>query len=159
MRDAVTIYKKELKAYLVSPIPYVFLIIFTFFMSYMFFWHGEGQFFVRGKATLEMGFFDLIPWVLVFLVPAIIFVALRILIIPDHPDDLLAEVREMIAFRLRHIDDQPYLFTVGAWGVLFPLLLLFPARLPGLIRRHPEDADLKHLDVFGNPFEAVAAVV
>ena len=46
----------------------------------------------------------------------------------------------MIAFRLRHIADQPYIFTVGAWGVLFPLLLLFPSRLPVLVRRHPEDA-------------------
>ena len=71
MRDAMTVYRKELKAYLVSPIPYVFLIIFTAFMAYMFFWYADGQFFVRGKATLEMGFFDLLPWVLVFLVPAI----------------------------------------------------------------------------------------
>jgi hypothetical protein len=75
-------------------------------------------------------------------VPVIILVALRILIVPDQPDDLVREIGEMIAFRLRHIDDQPYLFTVGAWGVLFPLLLLFPARLPGLVRRHPEDAFL-----------------
>ncbi|MGD8897920.1 MAG: hypothetical protein PVJ73_17965 [Acidobacteriota bacterium] len=73
-------------------------------------------------------------------VPVIILVALRVLIVPDQPDNLVAEVHEMIAFRLRHIAEQPYLFTVGAWGVLFPLLLLFPARLPGLIRRHPEDA-------------------
>jgi hypothetical protein len=32
------------------------------------------------------------------------------------------------------------MFTVGAWGVLFPLLLLFPRRIPGMIRRRPEDA-------------------
>ncbi|MEE8146864.1 MAG: hypothetical protein V3T24_04615 [Longimicrobiales bacterium] len=76
------------------------------------------------------------------LVPVIILVALRVLIVPDHPDDLVGEIGEMIAFRLRHIVDQPYIFTVGAWGVLFPLLLLFPARVPGLVRRHPEDAFL-----------------
>jgi hypothetical protein len=76
------------------------------------------------------------------LVPVIILVALRVLIVPDQPDDLVGEVGEMIAFRLRHIAEQPYIFTVGAWGVLFPLLLLFPARLPGLVRRHPEDAFL-----------------
>jgi hypothetical protein len=73
-------------------------------------------------------------------VPVIILVALRVLIVPDQRDDLVAEVGAMIDFRWRHIAEQPYLFTVGAWGVLFPLLLLFPARLPGLMRRHPEDA-------------------
>ncbi len=45
-----------------------------------------------------------------------------------------------MGFRWRHLADQPYLFTVGAWGVLFPLLFLFPRRIPGMIRRRPEDA-------------------
>jgi hypothetical protein len=76
------------------------------------------------------------------LVPAIVFVALRVLIVPDHPEALFEGVGETVAFRLRNLADQPYVLTVGAWGVLFPLLLLFPARLPGLVRRHPEDAFL-----------------
>jgi hypothetical protein len=75
-------------------------------------------------------------------VPVVILVALRVLIVPDHPDDFLGDLRDTVAFRLRHIVDQPYVFSIGAWGVLFPLLFLFPARLPGLVRRHPEDAFL-----------------
>lgn len=75
-------------------------------------------------------------------VPLVVLVGLRVLIVPDQPEALFDGVGETVAFRLRHLADQPYIFTVGAWGVLFPLLLLFPARLPGLVRRHPEDAFL-----------------
>jgi hypothetical protein len=76
------------------------------------------------------------------IVPVAILIFLRVLIVPDQPEALFGGVGETVDFRLRHLADQPYIFTVGAWGVLFPLLLLFPARLPGLVRRHPEDAFL-----------------
>lgn len=76
------------------------------------------------------------------IVPVIILIALRVVIVPDNPEAPFGGAGETVVFRLRHIVDQPYLFTVGAWGVLFPLLFLFPARLPGLARRHPEDAFL-----------------
>lgn len=66
-----TIYKRELKAYLVSPIPYVFAAVSVILMGTFFFFLGDSQFFVIGKASLEIGFFDLLPWVLLFLVPAI----------------------------------------------------------------------------------------
>jgi len=79
---------------------------------------------------------------LVGIVPFIVFVGLRILIVPDHPEELFAGVGETLAFRIRHLADQPYIFTIGGFGVLFPLVLLFPSRLPGLVRRHPEDAFL-----------------
>ncbi len=74
------------------------------------------------------------------IVPVMIWVALRILIVADHPDSMVADLIDTMGFRIRHIVDQPYVFTVGVWGVLFPLLLLFPPRIPGLVRRHPEDA-------------------
>jgi hypothetical protein len=76
----------------------------------------------------------------VAVVPLALLIGLRVFIVPDHPDDFLADLVDTMGFRLRHIVDQPYVFTVGAWGVLFPLLLLSPRRLPGLVRRHPEDA-------------------
>ena len=42
-----------------------------------------------------------------------------------------------MTFRWNHLlDNQPYVVTLGAFGVLVPLVLLFPARLPGLARRH-----------------------
>ena len=59
---------------------------------------------------------------------------------PDHPGSLVRDLADTMGFRWRHLADQPYVFTVGAWGVLFPLLLLFPRRIPGMVRRRPEDA-------------------
>jgi hypothetical protein len=76
------------------------------------------------------------------LVPLLILVGLRVLIVPDHPDSFLGDLVDTTGLRLRHLAEQPYLFTVGAYGVLVPLLLLFPRRIPGLLRRHPEQAFL-----------------
>lgn len=76
----------------------------------------------------------------VAIVPLLILVALRVLIVPDHPGSLVRDLAGTMDFRYRHLSDQPYMFTVGAWGVLFPLLLLFPRRIPGMVRRRPEDA-------------------
>jgi hypothetical protein len=73
----------------------------------------------------------------VTIVPAGIYVALRVLIHPNQPDDYVAGIVDSMAFRLRHLgDNQPYVLTVGTYGVMFPLVLLFPSRLPGLVRRH-----------------------
>jgi hypothetical protein len=42
-----------------------------------------------------------------------------------------------MSFRLAHLlDNQLYVVTIGAFGVLVPLVLLLPRRLPGLARRH-----------------------
>jgi hypothetical protein len=78
----------------------------------------------------------------VALVPLVVLVGLRLLIVPDHPDSFLGDLQDTMGLRIRHLGEQPYLFTIGAYGVLFPLLLLFPRRLPGLVRRHPEQAFL-----------------
>jgi hypothetical protein len=74
------------------------------------------------------------------IVPLAILVGLRVALVPDHPGSLVRDFADTMGFRWRHLADQPYLFTVGAWGVLFPLLFLFPRRIPGMIRRRPEDA-------------------
>ncbi len=69
--------------------------------------------------------------------PFAIFVGLRVLIVPNQPDNFLADIAETTSFRLRHLsDNQPYLLTVGSLGVFFPLLLLFPGRLLQAARRH-----------------------
>lgn len=69
--------------------------------------------------------------------PFAIFVGLRVLIVPNQPDNFLADIAETTAFRLRHLsDNQPYLLTIGSLGVLFPLLVLFPGRLVTVARRH-----------------------
>jgi len=75
-------------------------------------------------------------------VPLLILVGLRALIVPDHLDSLLGDLLDTTGLRLRHLAEQPYMFTIGAYGVLVPLLLLFPKRIPGLLRRRPEQVFL-----------------
>jgi hypothetical protein len=70
-------------------------------------------------------------------VPAAILVAIRRLVTPSQPDDFVSGIVDSTTFRFNHLlDNQPYVLTIGSFGVLVPLLLLFPARLPRLVRRH-----------------------
>ena len=69
--------------------------------------------------------------------PLAILVAIRRVVAPNQPDDYISGIVDSTTFRWNHLlDNQPYLVTVGAFGVLVPLLLLLPARLPALARRH-----------------------
>lgn len=64
-----TIAKRELVAYFASPIAYVVIVIFLL-MSGFFTFTRLGGFFERGQATLD-SFFMWIPWLYLFLVPAV----------------------------------------------------------------------------------------
>jgi hypothetical protein len=69
--------------------------------------------------------------------PFAILVAIRRLVIPNQPDDFRSGIVDTMGFRWAHLlDNQPYVLTLGAFGVLLPMALLVPARLPGLLRRH-----------------------
>jgi hypothetical protein len=69
--------------------------------------------------------------------PLAVLVAIRRLVVPNQPDDFVSGIVDSTTFRLDHLlDNQPYVVTIGAFGVLVPLLLLLPERLPGLVRRH-----------------------
>jgi len=69
--------------------------------------------------------------------PLAVLVAIRRLVTPSPPDDFVSGIVDSMTFRWNHLlDNQPYVVTVGAFGVLVPLLLLFPARVPALVRRH-----------------------
>ncbi len=69
--------------------------------------------------------------------PLAIMIAIRRLVTPNQPDDFAAGIADSMAFRFAHLfDNQLYVVTIGAFGVLVPLVLLFPAQLPGLARRH-----------------------
>jgi hypothetical protein len=69
--------------------------------------------------------------------PFAVLVAIRSSVVPNQPDDFVAGIVDSMRFRLNHLlDNQPYVVTIGAFGVLVPLLLLLPERLPGLVRRH-----------------------
>ncbi|HEX9193136.1 MAG TPA: ABC transporter permease [Burkholderiales bacterium] len=63
-----TIIKRELAAYFESPVAYVFLVIFLLLAG--FFTFTFGGFFERGEASLA-AFFNWLPWLFLFLVPAV----------------------------------------------------------------------------------------
>ena len=63
-----TIAKRELKGYFASPVAYVFIVIFLLLTG--FFTFMLGRFYERGQASLT-SFFTWLPWLYLFLVPAI----------------------------------------------------------------------------------------
>jgi len=63
-----SIAKRELAAYFQSPVAYVFLVIFLLLAG--FFTFTFGGFFERGEASLA-AFFNWVPWLFLFLVPAV----------------------------------------------------------------------------------------
>lgn len=65
-----SLYVKELTGYFKNPLGYVFLVIFLFGIGYLTFEPGRGSFFFMREASLT-SFFRYIPWMLLFLVPAI----------------------------------------------------------------------------------------
>jgi hypothetical protein len=70
-------------------------------------------------------------------VPVAILVAIRRLVTTNHPDRFVVGIVDSMTFRWNHLlDNQPYVLTIGSFGVLVPLVLLFPHRLPALVRRH-----------------------
>ena len=63
-----SVFKKEMWAYIISPIPYVLAVIFVAFMAWYFF--EPGDFWVNGVASMN-AFFGFLPWVLIVLIPGI----------------------------------------------------------------------------------------
>ncbi|MEE3077709.1 MAG: ABC transporter permease [Bdellovibrionota bacterium] len=64
------IFKKELTSYFKTPLGYVFLVIFLFGIGYLTFEPGRGSFFYMREASLK-SFFRYIPWMFLFLIPAV----------------------------------------------------------------------------------------
>jgi ABC-2 type transport system permease protein len=62
------IFKRELASYFITPLAYVFIVIFLFLTGI--FTYYVGMFFERGQADL-IPFFQFLPWLFLFLIPAI----------------------------------------------------------------------------------------
>ncbi|MCD4694567.1 ABC transporter, partial [bacterium] len=60
------LFKKELLNYFNSPIAYIFIAIFLVVGNWLFF----NLFFLRGAATMRP-YFSLLPWIFLFITPAI----------------------------------------------------------------------------------------
>lgn len=107
-----SIYRKEMRAYLMSPIPYVLIVIFTAFMGWWMF--VASDFFLFRQAQMD-GFFGVLPVVFIFLVPAI---SMRL---------WSEEKREGTLETLLTFPIRPWQVVVGkflaAWTLLFFCLL------------------------------------
>ncbi len=68
MSSALTIARRELAGYFATPLAYVFIIVYLFLTGIFTFY--VGNFFERGEADL-VPFFDFLPWLYLFLIPAI----------------------------------------------------------------------------------------
>ncbi len=69
--------------------------------------------------------------------PLAVLVAIRRLVVPSQPDAFVPGIVDSMGFRIAHLlDNQPYVVSIGAFGVLVPLVLLYPGQLPRLARRH-----------------------
>lgn len=68
MRAALTVAGRELAGYFSTPVAYVFIVIFLVLSGALTF--TLGNFFARGQADL-IPFFSFIPWLFLFLVPAL----------------------------------------------------------------------------------------
>ncbi len=89
-----------------------------------------------GRPFLEA----LLRTVAVAAIPIAILVGLRVFISCHPPDDVIGAIEETLGFRWRHRDDnQLYVLTLGSLGVLFPLLVLWPARLAAWVREHYDE--------------------
>jgi ABC-2 type transport system permease protein len=66
MQNVAAIFKKEFKTFFLSPIAYVFITVYLITTTFLFF---QG-FFLINQADMR-GYFDLLPWVFLFFIPAI----------------------------------------------------------------------------------------
>mgnify|MGYP000032391069 CR=1 FL=1 len=65
-RTLFVLFKKELMAYFNSPIAYIFIAVFLIVGNWLFF----NSFFLMGQASMR-SFFSLLPWMFLFLAPAL----------------------------------------------------------------------------------------
>ncbi len=68
MGGALTVARRELAGYFATPVAYVFIVIFLVMAGALTF--TVGNFFARGQADLQP-FFSFVPWLFLFLVPAL----------------------------------------------------------------------------------------
>lgn len=68
MTNIWVVFKRELASYFMTPIAYVFIVIFLFLSGVFAFYLGN--FFARGQADLEP-FFTFHPWLYLFLIPSL----------------------------------------------------------------------------------------
>jgi ABC-2 type transport system permease protein len=70
MQSTLAVFKRELAGYFLTPVAYVFIVIFLILTGVFTFADELGGFFTRGQADLRP-FFNFHPWLYLFLIPAL----------------------------------------------------------------------------------------
>jgi len=71
LREVGAVYRKEMRAYFVSPVPYFVMALFAAYTAWKFFFKDETAFFIYDRADMYRGFFFEFEYVLVILVALI----------------------------------------------------------------------------------------
>jgi ABC-2 type transport system permease protein len=66
MNNILTIFKKELRSYFTSPVAYIVMVVFLIITG----WFFTNSLFLAGVVTMR-GVFDIVPFILLFFIPAI----------------------------------------------------------------------------------------
>ncbi len=113
-----TMVKRELANYFLTPLGYVFVVIFLFAIGYITFEPGKGSFFLMRQADLQ-SFFRYIPWLFLFLVPA---VSMRL-----WADERKSGTIELLLTLPLSVSQAVWAKFFAAWiFIIFSLLATFP---------------------------------
>jgi ABC-2 type transport system permease protein len=123
MTNVVPIFKKELRSYFSSPVAYIFITMLLLFCGYFF----ASSLFLQGQASLR-GFFQIVPFVLSLLVPAVTmrliseekksgtFELLTTMPVANGEIIVGKYLAALVLLAGFYVFSLPYAFTVGALG-------------------------------------------
>ncbi|MCD4654554.1 ABC-2 transporter permease, partial [bacterium] len=114
MNDIKTIFKREFRSYFDSPIAYIFMTVFLVLTGWLFY----SSFFISNFASLR-GFFDLLPWMFLFFVPA---VAMRLW----SEEKKLGTMELLMTLPIKDIDEVIGKFLASFFFLTLTILMTFP---------------------------------
>jgi len=65
------VFRREFRSYFSTPLGFIFIVIFLFVSAFLTLSRDVGRFLEMRQASLEFPFFQILPWIFVFLVPAV----------------------------------------------------------------------------------------
>jgi ABC-2 type transport system permease protein len=126
VRNTAAIFKKELKSFFNSPIAYIYTTVFLAFMGWFFF----RSFFVIGQAEMRL-FFNILPWVFLFLIPAI---TMRLW----SEERKLGTLEIIMTLPVRDIEVVAGKFLASAAFLVFTIVLTFPIAVTVFLLGDPD---------------------
>jgi ABC-2 type transport system permease protein len=126
MKTILTIFWKEFRGYFNSPIAYIFIISFLVFTSWLFF---KG-FFLMNQSSLR-SFFSILPWVFLFLAPAVTMRSWA-------EEKKLGTIELLMTLPVKDYDVVLGKFLAGFIFLIVTLLCTFPLPLTVMLVGNPD---------------------